>query len=348
MTSASPLPTRNVGKTGRQATALGLGLMGLSASYGFAGTDEERFAVLDRAWEIGCTNWDTSDGYGDSEDLLGKWFKLHPERRADIFLASKFGIKAVRNEDGSYDASTDTSPAYTREACEQSLKRLGIESIDLYYIHRLDNVTPVEKTIEVLAELKKEGKIKGIGISECSSRSLRRAYAIAPIDAVQMEYSPWQLDIENETGTYLLKTCRELGVTVFAYAPLGRGFLTGQIKSPDDFAPDDFRRFIPRFSKENFASNLILVDVFKSFGARKNCAPGQLALAWLMAQGEDIIPIPGTKKIKYLEENMGALQVHLSSEEAKEIRDAVESAEITGHRNPIGFTLPEFADSPEL
>jgi len=348
MTPPASLPARRLGKNGPEIPALGLGLMGLSVSYGYAGPDEERFAVLDRAWELGCTNWDTSDGYGDSEDLLGKWFKLHPERRADIFLATKFGIQATKNDDGSYETSTNTSPAYTRESCERSLERLGIESIDLFYIHRLDNVTPIEKTIEVLADLKREGKIKAIGISECSSRSLRRAYKIAPIDAVQMEYSPWQLDIENEVGTNMLQTCRELGVTVFSYAPLGRGFLTGQIKSPADFAPDDFRRFIPRFSEENFGKNLDLVNKFKAVGDRKGCTSGQIALAWLMSQGEDIIPIPGTKKIKYLEENLGALKVQLSPGEIQEIRDAIESADILGERNPLDFALPEFADTPEL
>lgn len=193
----------------------------------------------------------------------------------------------------------------------------------------------------------RDGKIKAIGISECASSSIRRAYAIAPVDAVQVEYNPFQLDIENETGTNLLSTCRELGITVFAYAPLGRGFLTGQIKSTDDFAPDDFRRVVPRFAPENFAKNLVLVDRFVALAEKKGCTPGQLALAWLSAQGEDIIPIPGTKKIKYMEENVGALKVQLSKEEIKEIREEVEKAEVVGHRNPPGM-FTEYSVTAEL
>ncbi|KAK3934692.1 NADP-dependent oxidoreductase domain-containing protein [Diplogelasinospora grovesii] len=341
------LPTRRLGNNGPQISAVGLGLMGLSLAYGTIGSDEERFAILDRAWELGCTNWDTSDMYGDSEELLGKWFRLHPERRADIFLASKFGIKGGVKEDGSVEFGVDTTPEYARQACERSLKRLGVDSVDLYYIHRLDPHTPVEKAMQVLAELKKEGKIKAIGMSECSSASVRRAYKIAPVDAVQVEYNPWQLDIENETGTNLLATCRELGITVFAYSPLGRGFLTGQIRSLADFEPEDFRRMIPRFSEENFPKNLQLVDKFQSMAAKKGCTSSQLALAWLMAQGEDIIPIPGTKKIKYLEENISALKIVLTSEEEGEIRAEIEKIEVAGHRSPAGF-FNEYADTVAL
>lgn len=192
-----------------------------------------------------------------------------------------------------------------------------------------------------------DGKIKSIGISECASSSIRRAYTVAPVDAVQVEYNPFQLDIENETDTNLLSTCRELGISIFAYAPLGRGFLTGQVRSIDDFAPDDFRRVVPRFSPENFAKNLVLVDRFRTFADKKGCTPGQLALAWLSAQGEDIIPIPGTKKVKYMEENVGALKVQLSKEEVQEIRDEVEKAEVAGHRNPPGM-FTEYSVTVEL
>ncbi|EUC26963.1 hypothetical protein COCCADRAFT_10294 [Bipolaris zeicola 26-R-13] len=347
MVPPASLPTKPLGKTGRQVPALGFGMMGLSMAYGPTGNDEERLALLDRAWELGYTNWDTANSYADSEVLIGKWFKLHPERRADIFLATKFGVKVALDDKGEWNISADNSLEFLTECLEGSLQKMGVDYIDLFYVHRLDPKTPVEKTMELLAKAKKDGKIKAIGISECASSTIRRAYAVAPVDAVQVEYNPFQLDIENETGTNLLSTCRELGITVFAYAPLGRGFLTGQIKSTDDFAPDDFRRVVPRFSPENFAKNLVLVDRFKALADKKGCTPGQLALAWLSAQGEDIIPIPGTKKIQYMEENVGALKVHLSKEEVQEIRDEVEKAEVAGHRNPPG-AFTEYSVTVEL
>ncbi|KAJ5016851.1 Aldo-keto reductase yakc [Colletotrichum sp. SAR 10_99] len=347
MAPPTSLPTKPLGKTGRQIPALGFGMMGLSTAYGPVGTDEERLAILDRAWELGCTNWDTANGYGDSEVLIGKWLKLHPERRADVFIATKFGIKFTVNDKGEWNMSADNSAEFLNECLEGSLQKMGIDSIDLFYVHRLDPKTPVEKTMELLAKAKKDGKIKAIGISECASSSIRRAYTVAPVDAIQVEYNAFQLDIENETGTDLLATCRELGISVFAYAPLGRGFLTGQIKSTDDFAPDDFRRIVPRFSLENFHKNLVLVDRFKTFADKKGCTPGQLALAWLSAQGDDIIPIPGTKKLKYLEENVGSVKVQLSKEEIREIRAEVEKAEVLGHRNPPGM-FTEYSVTAEL
>ncbi|KAI8239812.1 Aldo-keto reductase yakc [Colletotrichum sp. SAR 10_98] len=347
MAPPTSLPTKPLGKTGRQIPALGFGMMGLSTAYGPVGTDEERLAILDRAWELGCTNWDTANGYGDSEVLIGKWLKLHPERRADVFIATKFGIKFTVNDKGEWNMSADNSAEFLNECLEGSLQKMGIDSIDLFYVHRLDPKTPVEKTMELLAKAKKDGKIKAIGISECASSSIRRAYTVAPVDAIQVEYNAFQLDIENETGTDLLATCRELGISVFAYAPLGRGFLTGQIKSTDDFAPDDFRRIVPRFSPENFHKNLVLVDRFKTFADKKGCTPGQLALAWLSAQGDDIIPIPGTKKLKYLEENVGSVKVQLSKEEIREIRAEVEKAEVLGHRNPPGM-FTEYSVTAEL
>ncbi|KAK0609768.1 NADP-dependent oxidoreductase domain-containing protein [Bombardia bombarda] len=342
MTPPATLPTRKLGKSGPSIPAIGFGLMGLSTAYGAVGTSASRLLVLDRAWELGYTNWDTADMYGDSEDLVGQWFALHPERRADIFLATKFGLIF-----GPTGLVIDSSPQHCRQQCEKSLARLGVDYIDLYYIHRVDSVTPVEKTMHELVRLKDEGKIKHIGISAAGAETLKRAYKVHPIAAFQVEYSPWALDIEGEEGKYLLQTCRELGVAVFAYSPLGRGFMTGAIRSPDDFEKGDLRRLYPRFSKENFAKNLVLVDRFKELAKKKGCTAGQLTMAWLMAQGDDIFPIPGTKNIKYLEENVGAVWVTVSGEEEKEIRRWIEEFGIAGMRVPPGL-LDEFNDSPEM
>ncbi|KAM5344640.1 hypothetical protein ACJ41O_013175 [Fusarium nematophilum] len=339
------LPTRKLGHNGPEVAAIGLGLMGLSVAYGKVDSDEERLKVLDRAWEIGATNWDSAQMYGDSEDLLGKWFALHPDRRQDIFLATKFGINFSVGPGGNPSITIDSSPENARKACEQGLERLGVESIDLYYIHRLDGKTPVEKTMEELVKLRSEGKIKYIGISECSSTTLRRAFAVHPVHAVQVEYNPWTLDIEGVPGTHLLKTARELGVAIVAYSPLGRGMLTGQYKSVDSFDKDDYRRRVPRYQGDNFVRNLALVDEFQKVAAEKGCTAGQLTLAWLLAQGDDIIPIPGTKKIKYLEENTAALNVELSAEDVKKLRDLVDAADVKGDRGAGGTG---FADTPEL
>ncbi|KAM0795062.1 NADP-dependent oxidoreductase domain-containing protein [Usnea florida] len=338
---APSLPTRHLGRNGPQVTALGFGAMGLSAFYGSPESDEERFKILDKAYEMGETFWDSADIYMDNEDLIGKWFKRSGKRN-DIFLATKFGLTPV---DGSMTIRSD--PEYVKEACAKSLQRLGIPTIDLYYCHRLDGKTPVEKTVEAMAQLKKEGKIKYLGLSEVSSASLRRAHAIHPISAVQIEYSPFTTDIElPEIG--LLKTCRELGVATIAYSPLGRGMLTGAYKSPADFEEGDFRSGSPRFSAENFPKNLKLVEKIKDIAHKKGCTPGQLTLAWLLAQGEDVIPIPGTKKIKYLEENIAALDVKLTSSENAEIRKAVENAEVHGERYPEQMMGALFSDTPEL
>jgi len=316
--------------------------MGLSAFYGKPEPDEVRFTVLDRAYELGQTNWDTADMYGDSEDLIGKWFK-RTGKRSEIFLATKFANKTLPG--GGH--AVDSSPEYCKEACAKSLERLGIDTIDLYYMHRTDRKTPIEKTIEAMVELKNEGKIKYLGLSEISSETLRRACKVHHIDAVQIEYSPFCIDIEDDKIA-LLKTCRELGVAIVAYSPLGRGFVTGQYTSPDDFEEGDFRKISPRFSKENFPNNLKLVDGIVKLAEKKRCTAGQLTLAWLLAQGDDIIPIPGTKKIKYLEENLGALDVKLSKEEVKEVRDLVESAEVHGSRYPEAMMVTLFADTPKL
>ncbi|MCJ1447256.1 MAG: hypothetical protein MMC23_007767 [Stictis urceolatum] len=334
------IATRALGKNGPQVGKLGFGAMGLSAFYApKLQPDEERLAVLDRAYELGATNWDTSDVYGDNEILIGNWFKKTGKRN-DIFLASKFAAKV---EDGKMNVYND--PQYVRSACDLSLKRLGVEVIDLYYCHRFNGKVPVEDTVSAMAELVKEGKVKYLGLSECSAETLRRAHKVHPISAVQLEYSPWTLDIEYPK-TNLLKTCRELGVAVVAYSPLGRGFLTGAYKSADDFEEGDMRKTAERFDKENFPKNLELVQLLKNIGARKGCTSGQLTLAWLMAQGEDIIPIPGTKKIKYLEENMGALDVKLSDDEIKEIRAAIEKCGVAGERYNAAQAAMTYMDTP--
>ncbi len=341
--------TRKLGKYGPNVPALGLGIMSLSGTYGEAGDDEARFKFLDRAYELGQTFWDTSDYYGDTEELLGKWF-ARTGKRDEIFVATKFGFQA------DWTLPIRSDPEYIKEACERSLKRLGIETIDLYYAHRLDGVTPVEDTIEALVELKRfiislppkfiqceadvvrAGKIKYIGLSEMSNESLRRACAIHHVDAVQMEYSPFAPDVEDpETGC--LQTCRELGVALVAYSPTGRGFITGRFKSPDDFEKDDMRRILPRFQGENFAKNLKLVEHFRALAEVKRCTPTQLCLAFLMAQGDDIIPIPGTKNVKYLEENAASLNVTLSQEEVADFRRVMDSIEVLGARYPEKYVL---------
>ncbi|EGR45487.1 uncharacterized protein TRIREDRAFT_68336 [Trichoderma reesei QM6a] len=340
--AATALPTRPLGRNGPLVPALGFGAMGLSVSYGPAGSDEERFKVLDRAYELGSTFWDSADVYGDNEDLIGKWFK-RTGKRDGIFLATKCG--GYLDSSGGFSVRSD--PEYVRQACEKSLQRLGVSHIDLFYLHRLDRKTPIELTIKALAELKEQGKIRHLGLSEVSAATLRRAHAVHPITAIQVEYSPFSVDIEKpEIG--LLKTARELGVAIVAYSPLGRGMLTGQIKSPDDFAEDDFRRTLPRFSKENFGKNLALADKIGSIAASKGVTPGQLTLAWLLAQGDDIFPIPGTKKIKYLEENLGAVNVTLTKKEEEEIRKAIDETEVTGGRYSDAMAGQLFADTPEL
>ncbi|KAF2800221.1 Aldo/keto reductase [Melanomma pulvis-pyrius CBS 109.77] len=336
------LPTKRLGKSGPYVSALGFGAMGLSSGYGTVEENDARFAVLDRALELGTTFWDTSDVYADSEDLLRLWFE-RTGKRDQIFLATKFAV--TKGKDGKPTIRSD--PEYVRQACEKSLKRLGIEKIDLYYCHRVDQKTPIEHTVAALAELKKEGKIGAIGLSEVSAATIRRAEKIHHIDAVQLEYSPFALDIES-SSTNILSTCRELGIAVVAYSPLGRGFLTGQIKSPKDFEDGDFRKYAPRYSEENFAKNLKLVEGLEAWAGRKGCSSGQLSLAWLAAQGEDVIPIPGTKKIKYLEENIGAIDVKLTDEELQQIRAEIEKVEVTGDRYPPSFQSFSFGDTPPL
>ncbi|KAK2459918.1 hypothetical protein APHAL10511_008047 [Amanita phalloides] len=333
---SSKLFTRKVGNT--QVSSIGFGAMGISSYYGSVEPDEQRFKVLDAAYEEGCTFWDTADVYGDSEELIGKWFK-RTGKRDKIFLATKFGF--VQDE-----GVINGKPEYVKAAFEKSRQRLGVDTVDLYYPHRADATVPIEHTIGAMAELVKEGKVKYIGLCEVSASTLRRAHAVHPIAAVQVEYSPFTLDIEDEK-IGLLKACRELGVAIVAYAPLGRGLLTGQIRSPDDFEEADFRRLIPRYSKENFPNLLKVAEELKAIGERHNATAGQTALAWILAQGEDFIPIPGTKKIKYLKENVAAAQVKLSPEEVNEVREIANRANISSvGRNPPG--TGEYSDTPSL
>lgn len=341
-----PYPQRTIGET--KVSAQGLGCMGMSFAYtSFGGqNDTESAKVLTAAADLGITFWDTSDIYGPetNERLIGKWFK-DTGRRDEIFLATKFGNTY---ENGARGGSVRGDAAYVRQACAASLERLGVKSIDLYYQHRVDDATPIEETVKAMAELKQQGKIKYLGLSECSARTLRRAHAVHPIAAVQMEYSPFALEIESEQTDYL-KTARELGVKIVAYSPLGRGFLTNTIKSRDDFDEKDGRLNHPRFSEEHFGGNLKLVETLSSIAEKKGVTAGQLTLAWVLAQGEDFIPIPGTKRVKYLEENAKAAEVELSAAEDKEIRAAIEKAGGSkGARYPPAMMSKCFGDSPEV
>ncbi|PSN68885.1 Aldo/keto reductase [Corynespora cassiicola Philippines] len=335
-------PTAPLGQNGPSVPRLAFGLMSLSGAYCSLKPDSERFDILNTVYDLGARFWDSADAYGDSEELLGKYFALYPEKRTDIFLATKFGI---RREPGG--VRVDGSPEYVKEACVNSLKRMGVDAIDLYYCQRLDQTIPIEKTIQAMVELKNEGKIKYLGLSECSAASLRRAHAVHPISAVQMEYSPFALEIES-SQTEFLRTCRELGVAVTCYSPLGKGMLTGAMRSPDDLPEKDLRHMIPRWSQENFPKNLVLVDRFGAIAKEKGVTAAQLALAWLLAQGNDIFPTPGTDKEHRLRENIGAKDVVLSMEEEGEIRGLAEGAELAGEKYPEVFQKMLYADTPEL
>ncbi|KAL4941125.1 hypothetical protein BDV06DRAFT_229867 [Aspergillus oleicola] len=333
------LPTRPLGKNGPEVVRLGFGTLGLSTFYGPPPPDPERFAVLDKAYKLGETFWDTAMLYGDSEEFIGRWFAANPEKRKDIFLATKF---YYREENGQH--ITDTSAENCKRCCNMSLQRLGIPTIDLFYVHRLDPKTPIEETVQAMVELKAEGKIKYLGLSECSSRSLRRACQVHHITAVQVEYSPFSLEIESEQIN-LLKTARELGVAVVAYSPLSRGILSGQVRKRESFAPDDIRRWLPRFSEENFHKNLQVVDKLKGLAASKGVTISQLTLAWLLAQGDDIFPIPGTTRISALVQNVESLKVELTAEEEKDIRTVIQSAEVSGARLPDSLIAETFVDT---
>ena len=312
----------SIGQSGLRVGALGLGCMGMSEFYGET-DDAQSLATLEHALDAGVTLFDTADayGFGANEELLGRFLRGKRER---VTLATKFGL--VRKP-GSYERRVDNSPAYIRSACEASLRRLGVETIDLYYIHRLNLETPLEDSIGALAELVKAGKVRAIGLSEVSPDTLRRAAALHPIAAVQSEYSLWTRDPEQG----VLQACREVGAAFCAYSPLGRGFLTGQVTS-DTLDAKDFRRSNPRFADENLQGNLRIVETVKALATEKACTPAQLALAWLLAQGEDMIPIPGTKRIRYLDDNLGALDVVLSADDLARIGAALPIGVAAGGR----------------
>lgn len=299
---------RQLGPNGPQVSALGLGCMGMSDFYSTAMDETEAIATLHRALELGVTLLDTADMYGPhaNERLVGKAIKGKRDR---VFLATKFGI--VRDPSQPHARGVNGRPEYVRQSVEGSLQRLGVEVIDLYYQHRVDPQVPIEETVGAMADLVKEGKVRYLGLSEASAGTLERAHRVHPITALQSEYSLWSRDVEAQ----ILPACRRLGVGFVPYSPLGRGFLTGALRSPADLAPDDFRRANPRFSAENFAKNLQLVEKINQLAQTKGVTPSQLALAWVLAQGEHIVPIPGTKRRRYLEENLGALDVTLTKEE---------------------------------
>lgn len=322
--------------------AIGYGCMGLSIAYASSvGTDEERLEVLDTVYESGCTFWDTADVYGNNEELIGKWLKKTGKRN-EIFLATKFGAGAGTGPNRIIRAD----PEYVHEAFNKSLSKLGVDHVDLYYLHRADSTVPIEHTVGAMAELVKAGKVKYLGLSEISASTLRRAHAVHPISAIQVEYSPFTLDIEEET-IGLLKAARELGVKVVAYSPLGRGLLTGRYKSPDDFEEGDFRKLVPRYSKENFPNILKLADGLKEIGNKYNATAGQISLAWLLAQGEDVIPIPGTTRLSNLKENIDAGKIKLSPEDVKAVREVADKANASqGDRYPEAYMKVLFADTP--
>jgi aryl-alcohol dehydrogenase-like predicted oxidoreductase len=322
--AGADMQTRKLGNQGLTVSAMGLGCMGMSEFYG-GRDDKESIATLHRALDLGITFLDTADMYGPfiNEQLVGSAIKGKRDR---VVLATKFGI--MRDPADPTKRGISGKPDYVKKSCEGSLKRLQVDCIDLYYLHRVDPDTPIEETVGAMAALVQEGKVKYLGLSEAGPTTLQRACAVHPISALQSEYSLWSRDPEDE----ILPTCRALGVGFVPYSPLGRGFLTGRFQRPEDIPENDFRRQNPRFQGENFQKNLRLVDHIRAVAAQKQCTAGQLALAWVMAQGDDVVPIPGTKRRKYLEENAGALGVRLTPQELRHIDEILPRGSAAGTR----------------
>jgi aryl-alcohol dehydrogenase-like predicted oxidoreductase len=314
---------RRLGKDGPEVSAIGLGCMGMSEFYG-SGSEQESIATIHHALDRGVNFLDTADmyGVGRNEELVGRAIR---GRRDEVFLATKFGN--VRGPNGEF-LGVKGDPAYVRSACENSLRRLGVEVIDLYYQHRVDPNVPIEDTVGEMSRLQQEGKVRYLGLSEAAPRTIRAANATSRITAVQTELSLWSRDAEAD----VLPTVRELGIGYVAYSPLGRGFLTGQFKSPDDFPEDDFRKNHPRFQGENFRKNIQLVEEVEAMAKEKGCTTAQLALAWVLAQGEDIVPIPGTKQVRYLDQNIGALEVNITDEDLRRLDEILPPGAAAGQR----------------